>query len=210
MELADISFEVEALDEWKEICNELGMERQVSLTKGKDSPVPYPFLNTTMERVYKTLCPENVDYKKYDKTPIPLPVLKQIQYSVKEKHFQKIEIWYDNKTPCPVVIGFTCKYWKYTKKGYDKVYFDTKELAEELNEILSDDIHSDDISYLIAVWGDELKEFKELKGLAHERLVEKVGNKLQIEQKEIEQKLNILKENCLSFLNGDIDYYSIS
>lgn len=211
MELADISFEVDALDEWKKICNELGMEKQTSLTKGKDSPIPYPFMNTTMNNVYNTLCPYKVEYKEYDKTPVPLPVLKQIQFSVKEKHFSEIQIWYDDKTPCPVVVGIFKKYWRYHNKGYERMFFDTKELAKKYNgEIeLNEDINSDDTEYLIATWGDELKEFNELKELAKIRLIEQIGNDLSRTIKESTEKLNLIKENVASYLNGDISLYSI-
>ena len=40
-ELLDVSFDIEALDEWKATAKELGMEGQLGLTKDDNSPIPF-------------------------------------------------------------------------------------------------------------------------------------------------------------------------
>ncbi len=63
-ELSDVTFDVEALDEWKKTAKELGMLGQLGLTKEDNSPIPYPFMNDCMTRVYETICPNKTDFKK--------------------------------------------------------------------------------------------------------------------------------------------------
>jgi hypothetical protein len=212
-ELADISFEVEALDDWKKTCEELGLESQLTLTKGKETPIPYPFMNTTMVRVYETLCPRKVHYKEYKSSTIPLEVLKQIAFSVKDKHFPKIEIWYDDKSPDPVVVGYQGYYYVYDKSyshvrgddGKDMRFFSEKE-AEDYKK--DHDLYgysfSEEAKFLIARWGDELRSFAELKKLAIERFVENEGGEMARQIKIMSEKLKCMKENATSYMNGNI------
>lgn len=213
-ELADISFEVEALEEWKSIASELGLENQLNLTKGKESPVPYPFINECMRRVYETLCPRHVDFKDYKVTPIPLEVLKQISFSVREKHFSKIEIWYDDKSPDPVVVGHCGYYYVYDKNYNNAKDVDGKELRfssdkeakeyKELNSLYSTS-YKEDGKYLVARWGDELRPFNELKALAVERFIDNEGGEMQREIKTLTEKLKLIRENAVSYMNANID-----
>lgn len=214
-ELNDIMFQVEALDEWKSIAGELGMESQLGFISKAESPIPYPFINESMERVFRTLCPASVDFKKYDKTPIPLEVLKQISLSVRDKHFKEIQIWYDDKTPDPFVIGIDKKFYGYDKKynrmknadGSDLV-MDTEEQVRDYANTIGYEIygviHAFANKYLIARWGDEIRPITELKGLAKERLIEKYGSELKNEIENKQQSLKKLTENTLLFLNAEI------
>lgn len=221
-ELSDITFEVEALDEWKSIAEELGMENQLSLTKGKESPIPYPFMNEVMMRVYETLCPSKEDYKKYKKTTIPLDVLKQIAMSVRDNHFKKIEVWYDDKDPDPLVVGSTFHYhcsidggnaWAKDKRE-KYINFETEEdckkWCEDNNEKFYSASPQEKTHYLIARWGDELRPFSELKEIAYQRLIEDVGSELERTIKEKQTKLNLLKENVRCYLNGQIRRYDLN
>lgn len=204
-ELSDVVFEIEALDTWKELSQELGLEKQLDFIKGKESPLPYPFLNHSMTRIYLTLCPEIVEYKKYDKTPIPLEVLQQIAFCVREKYFTKIEIWYDNKSPDPVVVGKTCKFYTYDKDGKRTSNFNTREEAKDVKHHTSWDIYETDVNqYLIARWGDALRPLKELKELAKERIIDRFGSELQKEIKEKTEALKVIQENANLFLLGEI------
>jgi hypothetical protein len=218
-ELADISFEVEALDDWKKTCEELGLENQLTLTKGKESPVSYPFMNTTMVRVYETLCPRKVGFKDYKVTPIPLEVLKQIAFSVKEKHFEEIQIWYDDKSPDPVVVGLTGYWCAYNNdsnaikddKGNYKRFKNLDEIKKYKNENgISESTHNwfnKEGEYLMARWGDELRDFSELKKLAVERFIDNVGGEMKKEAKILTEKINCLKENAVSYMNGNTSVY---
>lgn len=207
-ELSDVSFDIEALDEWKEIAKELGMDKQLELTKGDKSPIPYPYMNEVMLRVYNSLCPNHTEFKLYKNTAIPLEVMKQISFSVKEGHFQKIEIWADDKAPDPLVVGITCKFYTYAKEGGRTEDFLSKEELEK--NYPGDSIYETDIKkYLIARWGDELRDFNELKSLSYERLLDDIGGELQKEIKTKSERLKLIKENVKSYLNGNMSLYEV-
>lgn len=214
-ELNDLVFEIEALDEWKEIASELGMEKQLEIIKGKGSPNPFPYMNRGIELIFRTLCPERAEMTKYNKTPIPLPVMKTLAFAIRDKHFKEIEIWYDDKTPDPVAVGYTYDLYAYDK-GYNhlkdengkKVYFDSPEQAKEYCAAIGFELYStnreNENKYVIARWGDELRPLNELKELAHERLVEIYGAKIKKELEEKQQALKLLKENVTLYLNGEL------
>jgi len=219
-ELADVCFEVDALEEWKQTCEELGMESQLLLTKGKDSPIPYPYINQIMFNVYDTICPTHVDYKKYNKTPVPLKILKQIAFSVKEHHFQRIEIWYNDKHPDPIVVGVGGYYFLREESSWTRLKDDNGKELKFANEedaesykkemgIKNSIEFEESNKYLIARWGDELKSFDQLKEQAHKTLIESVAGILAREIKEKQVKLDAIKENVTCFLNGDIPKYQI-
>jgi hypothetical protein len=214
-ELNDIMFQVEALDEWKEIANNLGMDSQLDFVKRAESPIPYPNINKSMELIFSTLCPTKIDFKKYNKTPIPLEVLKQISYSVKENHFTKIEVWYDDKAPDPFAIGYIEKYnavddkWKeLLDADGNKMEFGTNEQAKNYCDIVGFSFYTtrniSSESYLIARWADEIRPIPELKELAKERLMEKFGAELRIEVEEKTQALKKLSDNLIRYLSAEI------
>jgi hypothetical protein len=203
-ELTDVVFEIEALDTWKELSEQLGLEKQLDFVKGKESPLPYPYLNESMVRIYSTLCPRKVDFKKYDKTPIPLEVLEQIALCIKEKYFKQIEIWYDDKTPDPVVVGTICKYYTYNKEGKRTEDFNTKEEAE-INKGNGWSVYETDINrYIVARWGDVLRPLRELKDLAKERIIDKFASELKKEITEKTEALKVIQENANLYLLAEI------
>jgi hypothetical protein len=214
-ELNDIMFQVEALDEWKAIAEDLGMDNQLGFVRSAESPLPYPWMNTSMKIIFETLCPKKVDYKSYDKTPMPLEVLKQISLSVKDKHFQEIQIWYDDKTPDPAVVGINKNYYAYDKrynrlKGADgkDMLFETELAAREYAEVTGFDVSGvnphETKHYLLARWADVVRPLNELKALAKERLIEKYGIDLKQEVEKKTQALKNLSDNIVSFINGEI------
>ena len=210
-ELSDIAFDVESLDEWKKTAKELGMEGQLKLSTGDNSPIPYPFMNENMERVYQTLCPSMMEFKDYRNSAIPLEVLKQIAFSVKEKHFSKIQIWADDKEPDPIVVGITSQWYNNTKNedGAGFKYFDTKEecMAQPENEDRA--YETNQKKYVIARWGDELRDFAELKELATKRLMSNIGGEMEKSIAVQTEKLKLLKENAKSYFNGNISLYEL-
>lgn len=209
-ELSDITFEIDKLDEWKKICNELGMEQQLGLTKGKVTPIPYPYMNEVMIRVYRTLCPNSWNYKEFKTVPIPLEVLKQISFSVKEKHFHRIELWADDKNPDPVVVGYhgTWREYPYDNKSNEKLkgkIFSSKQ--EVLDAGGNSPEFQEEGKYLIARFGDELKPFDKLKELAIKRFIEENAGEMQKEIALLTQKFNTLKENAVSYFNDNMTRY---
>lgn len=153
-ELEEMVGSVEVTEEWKQLAEELGMEGQLKLIAPKSgeesdkNPSPYIHMNAKAERVFAILCPEVVDYKKYDKSTIPRDVLREIALAEKEKFFDKICIWYDDASPDPLVVG-------YIKVGtYEYV------------------------KHMIARFGDELLPFEELERKSINRLKKRMTDKL--------------------------------
>lgn len=153
-ELSEMVGSSEVTEEWKQLAEELGMEGQLKLIKPKSgeekdkNPSPYIHMNKKAERVFAVLCPEVVDYKKYDKSTIPREVLKEIALAEKEQYFDKICIWYDDASPDPVVVG-------YIKDGaYDY------------------------IKHMIARFGDEILPFEVLESKAIARMKKRMTDKL--------------------------------
>ncbi len=208
-ELSDVTFDVEALDEWKKTAKELGMLGQLGLTKEDNSPIPYPFMNDCMTRVYETICPNKTDFKKYNNTTIPLEILKQISFSIKEKHFCRIEIWADDKEPDPLAVGITSKWYNDAKKDGNYIYFNTKEECKKHPENNNKAYETDVKKYIIGRWGDELRDFSELKSIALKRIVDNVGGELERIIAKNTEKLKLLKENSKSYINGNISRYEL-
>jgi hypothetical protein len=214
-ELNDVVFDITSTDEWKQIAQELNLDNQLKFIESSNSPNPYPFINESMERIFTTLCPRKVDVKDYNKTTIPLEVLKQLSFSVKEGHFSKVEVWYDDKSPDPFLVGINCDYYAYDRqysrlkddKGKDILCKTDKEIRD-FCELLNFPMYNTGITnynkYLVARWGDEIKPLNELKQTAKERLMEIHGSQL---KKDIEIKsraLNLIQENATLYLNGEI------
>ena len=153
-ELEEMVGSVEVTEEWKQLAEELGMEGQLKLITPKSgeesdkNPSPYIHMNAKAERVFAILCPEVVDYKKYDKSTIPRDVLREIAMAERLKFFDKICIWYDDASPDPLVVG-------YIKVGtYEYV------------------------KHMIARFGDELLPFEELERKSINRLKKRITDKL--------------------------------
>jgi hypothetical protein len=153
-ELEEMVGSVEVTEEWKQLAEELGMEGQLKLITPKSegeenkNPSPYIHMNAKAERVFAILCPEVVDYKKYDKSTIPRQVLREIALAEKEQFFDKICIWYDDASPDPLVVG-------YIKMG-----------------------NYEYVKHMIARFGDELLPFEELERKSINRLKKRMTDKL--------------------------------
>ncbi len=107
-ELEEIVVNPEKKAEWEQQINSLGLEGQIKLTKNshKDAASPYTFMNEQMKLVFATICPTKSPVEKYDKSVIPIEVLSHIALCKQEGYFKKLEIWYDNKSPDPIVVGY--------------------------------------------------------------------------------------------------------
>jgi hypothetical protein len=214
-ELDNLAFDIENQQEFKELASRLGMGKQSAFIERSGSAMPYPFINTAMENQFTTLCPRKVDYKEYDKTPIPLEVMRELSFVVGENYFSKVEVWYDDKSPDPFLVGTISKSGCYYYEGGDKSKsskftgydFDTQGQAKEFIEAQGHLFYfgtNDEKKYLIARWGDELRDFAELKRLALMRLKETYTGKWKMDMQALQAKLNTVEENILQFLNGEI------
>lgn len=111
-ELQEMVQNPEVEEEWLALVEELGLEGQSKLVSKREGTEvnkkasPYIHLNKKYANIFSILCPEVVDYKKYDKTTIPREVLKEIALCEKEGYFDAIKIWYDDSSPDPLVVGY--------------------------------------------------------------------------------------------------------
>lgn len=178
-ETKELIYETEKLDEWKELCSGLGLENQLNLAETNKSPVPFEFMNEVSKRVYQTLCPTIVKYREYKKTPIPLEVLGLIKLSEDEHYFDEIQIWYDDKSPDPLVVGI----------------------------IKSSDYGRDE--YLIAKWADVLRPFDELRQMAITRYKSTSILKLKAKISDTQNKLDNVEVNTELYFSAENQAYDV-
>lgn len=100
-------------EEWEQLCAGLGLQKQLKKA-GKVEKVgnPYMKLDPRTERIYEMLCPRKEVYTSYEASTLPLEVLQEIHRCKKNEWFPVIEVWYDDKSPDPFLIGYD------SKKGY--------------------------------------------------------------------------------------------
>ena len=182
-ESKELIYDSDKIQEWKEKCEVLGLDKQLALTDKEKSPIPFEFMNTVSKRVYETLCPAKVNYKEYSKTAIPLEVLGLIHLSVNEGYFKEIQIWYDDKTPDPLAIGVKQKSLQY---DWD-------------NEL-----------YLIARWGDVLRPFDELKKMAIKVYTNSQRLSLTKKISEAKNKLESLDVNVQMYFDAQMEAYEVT
>lgn len=218
-ELNDTMFSIENQEEWKQIAAELDMGSQLKFMEQSKSLMPYPFINKSMENIFETLCPRKEEYKAYSKTPIPLEVMKELAFCVGEKYFDTLEVWYDDKTPDPFLIGVNNKcYVNYNEGGKGGAWkqsekiFATEDQAKNWAETMGHYVTSTGTTsdrYLVVRWADELRPITELKALAKERLMEKYAQEWRLKKEEMEQKIKNCADLVGQFLNGEIDTWSL-
>ena len=146
-ETAELIYDNDKLDKWNELISELGLEGQQKIVTGEKSPIPFMPINSSLKSVFETLLPRKVQVSNYDVTPIPVEILSLVALSKNENYFDKMEIWYDDKSPDPACIGMRFRNDTDRQKG-----------------------HTWNMEYyLIGKWGDVRKSFEELKEMAVRR-----------------------------------------
>jgi hypothetical protein len=108
-EVTDLSVP-EVTEQWKALVADLGLKGQTKLLSKEteevvSSPVPYVWMNKRLVNVITCLCPMKENIEKYAKTPIPLELLGHIKQAEMKGWFEKVEVWYDDKDPDPVLVG---------------------------------------------------------------------------------------------------------
>jgi len=133
----------ENAEEWQALCTELGLDKQLSKS-GTVERVgnPYMKIDPRSERVYEMLCPVKVDYSNYVASTLPIDVLQEIKRCKENNWFKKIQVWFDDKSPDPFLIGYE---WADSESEWQARKF------------------------LIARWGDELLPFEQLMAKAINR-----------------------------------------
>lgn len=224
-ELNNVILDLGDQDEWKNLAMTMGLDKQIQFVQQAKSPLPYPFMNQSMQNIFSTLCPTKINFMEYSKTPMPLEVLKELSFCVNEKYFTKIDIWYDDKTPDPFAIGTTTRYnasyyeteAEFKKKSWsDKKYtgydFLSKEQAMDyattMGWYFNDSIAQSD-QYVITRWGDELRPIEELKAMALDRLKDKYMSEWSIAIKELQARMNSASETLNLFLLGEMSEWDL-
>lgn len=154
-ETQELIYDNEKLDKWNSLVEELGLEGQTKVVKTEKSPIPFLWMNEVTVKVFEELCPRKVMVETYDKTPIPVEALSLVALSKKEEYFGKIEVWYNDKSPDPAIVGY--RYTKGTSQWELEYY------AEK---------------YLLARWSDVKASIAELTERAKQIFVKRRTNEL--------------------------------
>ena len=95
------------LDE-NELSQYNSLVKKLNLTNEniEKTPSVYIPINTSMSKLLKALCPAVTEIKGYTKSTIPVEVLKVADYAIENKMFEGLEIWYADKNPDPLLIGW--------------------------------------------------------------------------------------------------------
>lgn len=224
-ELDNVILEIGDQEEWKQLAAEMGLNKQMEFVQAAKSPLPYPYMNQSMQNIFATLCPTKIDFKEYSKTPIPLEVMRELAFCKSENYFSDIKIWYDDKTPDPIAVGRTTRYsasyyktQEEKEKGsyYNRLStaydFTSKEQARDYVETMGyvyNDYNSQTNDYLIARWADELRPMEELKKLALDRLKDKYMSEWNKAIKELQSKVNTASETLNLYLMGEISEWDL-
>lgn len=176
-EIKELIHDENALAEWQGLIEEMGVRGQAKLSyKLDNSPIPFMSINKNLENAIEMLCGREVEYKEYDKEPIPIEVLKLLKLSENEKYFTKIVIRWDDKDPDPVAIGLTGywyepSYYNDSNKDIENIKYQTKNEAIEAGA--NHPNFMEKAKYLIARWGAESVSINDLIKLGRDKWVRK-------------------------------------
>ena len=224
-ELNNVILDLGDQDEWKQLAAEMGLDKQMEFVQQAKSPLPYPYMNQSMQNIFITLCPTKVNFKEYSKTPMPLEVMRELAFCKSEGYFNEIKIWYDDKTPDPIAVGtctrFCASYYKteeekakgsYLNRESTPYDFTSREQAKDYVETMGfvfNDTSTQTNEYLIARWADELRPIEELKALALDRLKDKYMSEWNKAIKELQSKINTAAETLNLYLMGEISEWEL-
>lgn len=212
-ETAPLIYDNEQLDKWSAHVAALGLTGQTKIVKKDKSPIPFMHLKTSMMEVFSILCPRKVSIQNYDVTPIPVEILDLAALAIKEEHFNRIEIWYDEKSPDPACIGIASEFYVYgyggvPKSVVEKTFPNRAAALAAIHEVCPDFKSTDSFGwetntryYLLGKWADVKRSFKELKQMASERFMAEEGYRLKKAIKEAERDLSDLETKAFEKFN---------
>lgn len=205
-EVTDLIHDVEQLERWGNLVDELGLTGQTKIAVKGKSPLPFLHMKKSLQNVFECLCPRKVPVETFSTTPIPVQILDLIALSKREGYFDNIEIWYDDKDPDPACVGMKFhKFYSQTNEGNLKNTFNTKAEAKEdmvTNGWLEREPYGTDREhYLMGKWGDVKHSLDELKQLATQRYMAEEGNDLRKRLKEAERGLADLEQTAFERFN---------
>ena len=126
----------EALSEYHALTKKLGLKNEVQ----EKVPSVYIPINSAMSTLLKALCPNTENVEDYNKSTIPLEVLKELDFAKSNEMYEGYEVWHAQNDPDPLLIG-----WKYLNEEDRKNQYSWNKKY-----------------YLIARWGDCAMELDEL------------------------------------------------
>lgn len=191
-ETQELIYDNEKLDQWNKHVAELGLTGQTKIQAKDKSPIPFLHMKQTLVQAFLQLCPRRVDIKDYDKTPIPVEILDLAALSVKEKYFNKIEIWFDDKTPDPACVGIIGR-WIVYQKNYSRIgefATEAEALALKSHPEYHNHYFEETAKYLIGRWADVKQSFEELAAKAKKLFIasrkSSIEESIRIEKRKME------------------------
>jgi hypothetical protein len=194
-EVESLIYDNEQLERWNSMVDSLALVGQRLITKPDKSPIPFIPMNESLQNVFKQLCPRNCEINEFSVTPIPVEILDLVALSVREKYFSKVEVWWDDKTPDPAVVGFTgvwqeMPYYHDSLKSISNRDFSTKQELIALGA--KHPVFHVAQMYLIGKWADVKHSFEELKEMAKKRFVAEKSVDLKRQIKDAQRQLEDL------------------
>lgn len=171
----DLILDEAKLAEYNQLIEELGIAKPSEENK---TPNVYQYLNSVMVKQLHALCPMYASVEKYTKSTIPLDVLKVLQYCKEQNMFDGYQIWWDDKAPDPLLIGWKWQCEEDKDKGYTW--------------------RSD--KYLIARWGDCAMELPELLQKGFDKIKQEILDKIVV----MEEKFNSIRTNPDTYVRAII------
>lgn len=206
-ETAELIYDNEKLDHWNEMVEELGLTGQTKIVKAEKSPIPFMPMNQSLVNIFKTLCPTAVPVQDYNLSPIPVEILDLVALSKREKYFELIEIWYDEKSKDPACVGVIPSQWfAQTDEGNITGNYPTKEAAQAAMDEKGWKKNEPYPSwqknhYLLGKWADVKHSFEELKEMATKRFIQEQGHQYRKKIKETQRKLDDLESEAFEKFN---------
>lgn len=192
-------YDNEKLEKWNDHVAALGLAGQTKVAKPEKSPIPFLCLNMSLQEILNELCPRHVNVKEYDKTPIPVEILDLVALSVREEYFQDIQVWYDDRTPDPAVVGlvghwYEIQWYDNSNRSIREERFKTESEAKEAGakhptfQLTS--------AYLLGKWGDVKQSFDELRERAVKRFISRNSAELNKRIKDAQREMDDLQHTA--------------
>lgn len=163
------------LAEYQQLAEELGIPE---VKQGK-TPSVYQTLNQVQIRALEALCPAKTSLEDYNRSTIPVEVLRALKFIKENEMFDFIKVWFDNKNPDPIIVGEKYR----TQNDREKEYSWNTEKV------------------LVARWGDCAYELPELVEMGKERLKREFTEKAIDKQQKIESFLQHPEVYVNKYLN---------
>ena len=165
-ETVNLIHDTEALTKWNDRVAELGLEGQKTVVKEDKSPIPFLWMNQALISTFETLCPTKTTIEKFSQSPIPVELLDTVSLCKRERYFDKIEVWYNEKDKDPVIVGYL---FDQKETGWSKEFYAKK--------------------YLIGRWADVKASLDTLIDRAKKIFIAENSNRLKMEIKQKEREL---------------------